>query len=92
MRERATSAQPIKISDFLTDSRQFSIGHHPRSVQYRLQKVFAKYAECCTRGMERVSDSLRLSCGIEGAVCRGPSDITVVVSLLGRHGTGGVRH
>ena len=87
MRGRAT--QPIKISS-VVDSLVLVIIH--RSVQYRLQKIFAKYAECCKRGRERVSDALWLSCGVKGAVCCGSCDIVVVVSLLGRHGTGGAGH
>ena len=85
MRGRAT--QPIKISS-VVDSLVLVIIH--RSVRYRPQKNI--YAECCTRGRERVSDALRLSSGVKGAVCCGSCDIVVVVSLLGRHGTGGAGH
>lgn len=86
MRERATTAQPIKISYFppIVDSLVLAIIH--------LLKVFAKYAECCTRGRERVSDTMWWPFESEGGVCCGPCDVTAVVSLLGCHGACGAGH
>lgn len=87
MREGVTTVQPIKISYFppIVDSLVLAIIH--------LLKVFAKYAECCTRGRrERVSDVMWLPFESESAVCCGSCDITAVVPLLGCHGACGVGH